>query len=171
MLHRHSETTELELELLTLKMVSKTKATKNSVKQMPIPMSGIFGDLPDMIKQQVLEFAQDNGPMKLSYSSKKKSFAMQVNPEFMKETLQYKLDNPPKYIIHSSGNVQVITITPPKVASYQLWLTKIDRVEARPHMLVIDPKSLKLVKSFNRKHFPNIDNKKLVLGEDMYLTY
>jgi len=64
----------------------------------------------------------------------------------------------------------VITITPPKVAKYDMWLTRVDRVEARPHMLVIDSKSLRIVKAFNRKYFPKIDNEKLVLGEDMYLT-
>ena len=151
-------------------MVSKTKAIAQP-KQMVL--SKIFGDLPDMVKQQVLEFAHDDGPLKLSYSGKKKSFVMMVNPDFMKETLQYKLNNPPKYVRGggpSVGAVEVITISPPKLLSYQIWLMKIERVEARPHMLVIDPKSLKLVKSFNRKYFPNIDNKKLILGEDMYLT-
>ena len=152
-------------------MVSKT-LKQSKPKPMPMPMSKIFGDLPDMMKQQVLEFAHDNGPLKLNYCSKKRSFAMIVNPEFMKETLQYKLDNPPEYVSHRSadGFAQVITVTPPKLPSYQIWLLKIERVEARPHMLVIDPKSLKLVKSFNRKYFPNIDNKHLVLGEDMWLT-
>lgn len=137
---------------------------------MPIPLSKIFGDLPDMVKQQVLEFAHDNGPLKLSYCGKKRSFAMMVNPDFMKETLEYKLNHPPVYKRDSSGRVQVITITPPKVAKYAMWLTRFDRVEARPHMVVIDSKSLKLVKAFNRKYFPKIDNKKLILGEDMYLT-
>jgi hypothetical protein len=151
-------------------MVSKTKQSKPMSKTMPLPLSGIFGDLPDMVKQQVLEFSQGNGPMKLSYSSKKRSFAMMVNPDFMKETLEYKLNHPPAYKRDSSGRLQVITITPPKVAKYEIWLTRVDRVEARPHMVVIDSKSLKLVKAFNRKYFPKIDNKKLVLGEDMYLT-
>ena len=73
-------------------------------------------------------------------------------------------------MIHSSGKVQVITISPPKVANYQLWLTDINPMEVRQHMLVIHPKLLKLVKGFNRKYLPNIDNKKLVLGEDMFLT-
>ena len=148
-------------------MVSKTKATTQP-KQ--ITLSNIFGDLPDMIKQQVLEFAQGNGPLKLSYCGKKKSFATMVNPDFMKETLEYKLNHPPVFKTDSSGKLQVITITPPKVAKYAMWLTRVDRVEARPHMVVIDSKSLKLVKAFNRKYFPKIDNKKLVLGEDMYLT-
>ena len=150
-------------------MVSKTKAITQPKK---ISLSNIFGDLPDMVKQQVLEFAHDNGPLKLSYSSKKRSFATMVNPEFMKATLEYKLNHPPKYVRGggSYGRVEVITITPPKVAKYEIWLTKIDRVEARPHMVVIDSKSLKLVKAFNKKYLPKIDNKKLVLGEDMYLT-
>ena len=148
-------------------MVSKTKAITQP-KQMP--MSNIFGDLPDMIKQQVLEFAHDDGPLKLSYSSKKRSFAMMVNTEFMKATLEYKLNHPPVFKTDSSGRLQVITITPPKVAKYAMWLTRVDRVEARPHMVVIDSKSLKLVKAFNRKYFPKNDNKKLMLGEDMYLT-
>ena len=148
-------------------MVSKTKATSQP-KQMVL--SSIFGDLPDMIKQQVLEFAHDDGPLKLSYCGKKKSFATMVNPDFMKETLEYKLNHPPVFKTDSSGRLQVITITPPKVSKYEMWLSRVDRVEARPHMVVIDSKSLKLVKAFNRKYFPKIDNKKLVLGEDMYLT-
>jgi len=148
-------------------MVSKTKAITQP-KQ--ISLSNIFGDLPDMIKQQVLEFAHDDGPLKLSYSSKKRSFAMMVNPEFMKATLEYKLNHPPVYKTDSSGRLQVITITPPKVGKYEMWLTRVDRVEARPHMVVIDSKSLKLVKALNKKYLPKIDNKKLILGEDMYLT-
>jgi hypothetical protein len=153
-------------------MVSKTKQSKSMPMPMPIPLSGIFGDLPDMVKQQVLEFAQGNGPLKLSYCGKKRSFAMMVNPDFMKETLEYKLNHPPTYMRDSVlENVQVITISPPKVSKYEIWITKkIMETETRPNMVVIDSKSLKLVKAFNRKYFPKIDNKKLILGEDMYLT-
>ena len=151
-------------------MVSKTKQSKSM--PMPIPLSGIFGDLPDMVKQQVLEFAQGNGPLKLSYCGKKRSFAMMVNPDFMKETLQYKLDNPPTYMRDSVvENVQVITISPPKVSKYEIWITKkIMETETRPNMLVIHSKSLRIVKAFNKKYYPRIDNKRLLLGEDMYLT-
>jgi len=154
-------------------MVSKTKQSK----LMPKPLSGIFGDLPDMVKQQVLEFAQGNGPLKLSYCSKKKSFATMVNPEFMRENLQYKLDHPPTFVRDSHFNsVQVITITPPKLPKYEIWLTRhntiqlLGLIETRPHMLVVHSKYLRLVKGFNKKYLPNIDNNKLVLGEDMYLT-
>ena len=67
-------------------------------------------------------------------------------------------------------NVQVITISPPKLSNYEIWITKkIIETETRPNMLVIHSKSLKLVKAFNKKYFPKIDNKRLLLGEDMYL--
>jgi hypothetical protein len=90
----------------------------------------------------------------------------------MKETLEYKVNNPPTFMRDSVlENVQVITISPPKVSKYEIWITKkIMETETRPNMLVIHSKSPKIVKAFNKKYFPKIDNKRLLLGEDMFLT-
>lgn len=81
-------------------------------------MSKIFGELPDMLKQQIIEYATPvNSPFILSYSPRTKTFIKSVNALFMCDTLKYKLNNPPEKGIL----VNSITIRPPpRVPSYTL---------------------------------------------------
>ena len=105
----------------TLKMVAKTN--KRSVKQV-VGLSNIFGDLPDMLKQQVLEFAAPTkDPFFLGYSPKTKTFVKQINKSFMKEMLEYKINNP--VLEHDVGsNITCVRVTPPKIPYYEVNFNK-----------------------------------------------
>jgi len=100
-------------------MVAKTN--KRSVKK-GLELSKIFGDLPDMLKQQVLEFASSTkDPFFLGYSPKTKTIVKKVNRHFMKETLEFKINNPPIYKVFD--NFETIDFnTPPKIHNYGLTL-------------------------------------------------
>lgn len=53
-------------------------------------MISIFSNLPDMLKQQVLEFAfSNNNPFHLCYNPKTKIIMKQVNKTFMYKTLEF----------------------------------------------------------------------------------
>ena len=98
-------------------MVAKT--TKRSVKK-GLELSKIFGDLPDMLKQQVLEFAAPTkDPFFLGYSPKTKTIVRQMNKSFMKEILEYKINNP--VVVTEMGEHLIqFRITPPKLPFYEI---------------------------------------------------
>lgn len=92
---------------------------KSSVKK-SLELSNIFGDLPDMLKQQVLEFAAPTKePFFLGYSSKTKTFVKQINKSFMKEMLEYKINNP-VVMTEMGEHLMQIRITPPKLPFYEV---------------------------------------------------
>ena len=99
-------------------MVAKTN--KRSVKG----LSKIFGDLPDMLKPQVVEFAAPTkDPFFLGYSPKTKTFVKQINKSFMKEMLEYKINNP--VLEHDVGHsITCIRVTPPKIPFYEINFNK-----------------------------------------------
>jgi hypothetical protein len=98
-------------------MVARTN--KRSVKK-GLELSKIFGDLPDMLKQQVLEFAAPTkDPFFLGYSPKTKTFVKQVNKSFMKDMLEYKINNPPVRTEIGEHFIQ-IRISPPKLPFYEV---------------------------------------------------
>ena len=97
-------------------MVARTN--KRSVKK-GLELSNIFGDLPDMLKQQVLEFAAPTiDPFLLGYSPKTKTFVKHVNKSFMKDMLEYKINNPPVRTEIGEHFIQ-IKISPPKIPFYE----------------------------------------------------
>ena len=97
-------------------MVARTN--KRSVKK-GLELSKIFGDLPDMLKQQVLEFAAPTkDPFFLGYSPKTKTFVKQINKSFMKDMLEYKINNPPVRTEIGEHFIQ-IKISPPKIPFYE----------------------------------------------------
>jgi len=97
-------------------MVARTN--KRSVKK-GLELSNIFGDLPDMLKQQVLEFAAPTkDPFFLGYSPKTKTFVKQINKSYMKEMLEYKINNPPVRTEIGDNFIQ-IRISPPKISFYE----------------------------------------------------
>ena len=97
-------------------MVARTN--KRSVKK-GLELSNIFGDLPDMLKQQVLEFAAPTkDPFFLGYSPKTKTFVKQINKSFMKDMLEYKINNPPVRTEIGDNFIQ-IRISPPKLPFYE----------------------------------------------------
>jgi hypothetical protein len=97
-------------------MVARTN--KRTVKK-GLELSKIFGDLPDMLKQQVLEFA---APVKdlffFGYSPKTKTFVKQINKSFMKDMLEYKINNPPVRTEIGDHFIQ-IKVSPPKIPFYE----------------------------------------------------
>jgi hypothetical protein len=102
-------------------------------------LSRIFGDLPDMLKQQVLEFATPaTAPFILSYSPKTKTIVKKVNELLFKETLQYKINNPPEFF----GNIatQYITVTPPAQIEKYGWIILNGTSKVYPHILKIHNK-------------------------------
>ena len=95
------------------------KINKRSVKKV-VELSKIFGDLPDMLKQQVLEFAAPTKePFFLGYSPKTKTFVRQMNKSFMKEMLEYKINNP-MVITEMGEHLIQMRITPPKLPFYEV---------------------------------------------------
>ena len=82
-------------------------------------LSAIFADLPDMLKQQVLEFVgfAPNDPFILDYVCKYKKVCKIVNPVFMREMLDFKVKNPPRDIIAFKREAYMI-ITPNKIQNY-----------------------------------------------------
>lgn len=87
-----------------------------------------FGNFPDMIKLQVLEFLSGTRePFIWDYSTKTKTIVRRVNPSFLKEILLYKINNPPEYIGSSDRSQHVIKIiTPTNIENYKLIIGKIN---------------------------------------------
>jgi len=111
------------------------------VVEVEVELSKIFGDLPDMLKQQVLEFATyGNSGFILGYSPKTKTIVKQVNESLFKETLEYKINNPPEFF----GDIahQYITVIPPvKIEKYR-WIIMHgkSKLNIYPHILIINDK-------------------------------
>jgi len=123
-------------------------------------LSRIFGDLPDMLKQQVLEFAtQMNTPFILSYSPKTKTIVKKVNKLLFKETLQYKINNPPEFF----GNIanQYITITPPPKIERYGWIILNGTSKVYPNILKIHNKYWNMIRELK----PVIKPNDLVIGD------
>ena len=59
-----------------------------------------FGDLPEELLATIFEFAND-GPLKLAFDAKKRKFVNKINNNFvdLKKTLQFKIDNPPRWTV------------------------------------------------------------------------
>jgi hypothetical protein len=134
-------------------MVAKTN--KRSVKE----LSKIFGDLPDMLKQQVLEFAAPTkDPFFLGYSPKTKTFVKQINKSFMKEMLEYKINNP--VLEHDVGHsITCIRVTPPKIPFYEINLNKGSLMDWQS-MIFVSSKYMRLRTLLKNKCIKN--NKKLM---------
>lgn len=107
-----------------------TTATTNKIvrrnKKKPFPI--IFKSLPEMLKQQVLEFVgfDPNEPFILNYARKFKKIVKMVNPEFMKEALRFRIRNPPAHLILTdNNNVHVgdayTIITPRQIQVYTIF--------------------------------------------------
>ena len=124
------------------------RINKRSVKKV-VELSTVFGDLPDMLKQQVLEFATPSKEVFfLGYSPKTKTFVRQINKSFMKETLEYKINNPPVEYVHNGANI--LYITPPKIPRYQLCFYNGD-VGYCNYIIVMDTKYARLETILDRK--------------------
>jgi hypothetical protein len=124
-------------------MIAKTN--RKSVKK-GLKLSNIFGDLPDMLKQQVLEFATPSKEVFfLGYSPKTKTFIKQINKSYMKETLEYKRNNPP--VVNGMNR---LVITPPKIPCYELYFNTGD-LGYRNFIIVMDRKYVRLDTILNRK--------------------
>jgi hypothetical protein len=127
-------------------MIAKTN--RKSVKK-GLKLSNIFGDLPDMLKQQVLEFATPSKEVFfLGYSPKTKTFIKQINKSYMKETLEYKINNPPVEDIVDGMNRLVIT--PPKIPCYELYFNT-GGLGYRNYIIVMHSKYARLDTILNRK--------------------
>jgi len=86
----------------------------------------IFKNLPEALVQQIIEFARgENYPFMYVYCNKKKMFINKVKPYFMRETLEYKLNNIlADYNRNSRKDItHYYTICPPKIESYRWVIT------------------------------------------------
>ena len=138
-------------------MVARTN--KKSVKK-GLELSKIFGDLPDMLKQQVLEFAAPTkDPFFLGYSPKTKTFVKQVNKSFMKEMLEYKINNP-AVRNEFSENIMYIRISPPKLPFYEVNYYKGDNILGWSSVIFVHSKYMRLRTLLKNKCIKN--NKKLM---------
>jgi hypothetical protein len=94
-------------------------------------LSIIFGSLPDMLIQQVLDFVgfDPNEPFILSYVCKYKRVVKIVNPVFMQHTLQFKISNPPIcFTMKDKDNIYIgdtySVITPLQIKPYTIFAYK-----------------------------------------------
>jgi hypothetical protein len=87
-----------------------------------------FGNFPDMIKLQVLEFLSGTRePFIWDYSIKTKAIVRRVNPAFLKEVLLYKINNPPEYFCNAErSHHHIIITTPTNIENYRLIIGKIN---------------------------------------------
>jgi len=88
----------------------------------------IFKNLPEALVQQIIEFARgENYPFMYVYCNKKKMFINKVKPYFMRETLEYKLNNILADYNRNCNSRKDIThyytICPPKIESYRWVIT------------------------------------------------
>jgi len=135
------------------------KPNKRSVKKV-VRLSKIFGDLPDMLKQQVLEFAaQTKNRFCLGYSPKTKTFVKQQNKYFMKEMLEYKINNP---VIESGidSNITYMRVTPPKIPFYEVCFNNGNTVVDWDSIIFVHSKYMRLRTILKNKCIKN--NKKLM---------
>ena len=132
---------------------------KRSVKKV-VELSKIFGDLPDMLKQQVLEFAAPTKePFFLGYSPKTKTFVKQMNKSFMKEMLEYKINNP--VVTTEFGELLIqIRITPPKLPFYEVSFYNGNINIADSSVIFVHSKYMRLRTLLKNKCIKN--NKKLM---------
>jgi hypothetical protein len=143
-------------------MVAKTN--KRSVKKV-VGLSNIFGDLPDMLKQQVLEFATSTkDPFYLCYSPKTKTFVRQMNRNFMKEILEFKINNPPIYTNHGTSFETLDFNTPPKIHNYGLTLYRHRSYFGWTQSYFVNKQYQRLFNLIKRKYG---NNKKTHLGEKL----
>lgn len=80
----------------------------------------VFKNLPEILIQQIIEFARgEDYPFMYMYCHKRKMLTTKVKPYFMWKTLTYKWRHPPEFMrIH---NVLYVTIIPPKIEKYR-WI-------------------------------------------------
>lgn len=116
-------------------------------------LSIIFKGLPDMLKQQVLEFIgfDPNEPFILNYARKFKTIVKMVNPEFMKEALRFRIRNPPAHLILTDNdNVHVgdayTIITPRQIQAYTVFVYATND----SYHLEIDDKYKKYIRECNQ---------------------
>lgn len=121
----------------------------------------MFGELPDMMKQQILEFVGGDSLYILAYNYKTKSFTEMINKKgFMKKTLEYKQNNPPVIIRSTRYSIQYIRYTPPKIHDY--LLVCYDYRVGLENQMVINPKYRALVTKVNKKYNPEYNSRKCV---------
>jgi len=134
---------------------------KRSVKK-GLELSQIFGDLPDMLKQQVLEFAAPTkDPFFLGYSPKTKTFVKQINKSFMKEMLEYKINNP--VLEHDIGSsITCVRVTPPKLPYYEVNYSK-DNNMGWSSIIFVSSKYMRLRTLLKNKC---IKNKKILMNSN-----
>jgi hypothetical protein len=117
----------------------------------------MFGELPDMMKQQILEFVGGDGLYVLGYNYKTKSFTQMINKKgFMKKTLEYKINTPPVCIRSNRYNIQYIRYTPPKIHDY--LFVCYDYRTGVENRLVINPKYRVLITKINKKYNPEYNS-------------
>jgi hypothetical protein len=129
-------------------MVAKTN--KRSVKK-GLGLSKIFEGLPDVLIQLVLEFAAPTkDPFFLGYCPKTESFVKKINKYFMKEMLEYKINNP----VIESGIGSYITsmrITPPKIPFYEVCFNNGNNVVDWDSIIFVHSKYMRLTTIINNK--------------------
>ena len=124
-------------------------------------LSKIFGELPDMLKQQILELVGGDDVYVLGYNYKMKSFTKMINKAYMKKTLEYKIKNPPVMITSVRYNIQYIRYNPPsKVQNYLLILY--DNLTRVSNNIAINPKYRGIITKVNKKYMPEYNSRRSV---------
>jgi len=135
-------------------------------------VSTIFKNLPEMMLQQVLEFAGGDGKLYiLNYDPKKKAIVIMLNPAFMRDTLMYKINNPckPEVFRNIFGTVyrETYTYVPPsKTNKPQPYSMIVDNYMGTCH-LEFSPKHKGLITSWNNK----INRKKKLESREKEINY
>ena len=125
-----------------------------------VRLSKIFEGLPDVLIQQVLEFAAPTkDPFFLGYCPKTETFVKKINKYFMKEMLEYKINNP---LIESGigSDITSMRITPPKIPFYEVCFNNGNTVVNWDSMIFVSSKYMRLRTILKNKCIKN--NKKLM---------
>ena len=124
-------------------------------------LSNIFGELPDMLINHILELARGEDLYVLGYNPKTKTLTNIINKAYMKKTLEYKIKNPPVMILSNLYNIKYIRFTPPpKVQNY--LLVCYDNLRRVNNQIAINPKYRGLITKVNKKYTPEYNSRRSV---------
>jgi hypothetical protein len=140
-------------------MIAKTN--KRTVKKV-VRVSKVFEGLPDVLIQQILEFAaQTKDPYFLGYCPRTETFIKKINKYFMKEMLEYKINHP--VFEHDVGsNTTCIKVSPPKIPFYEVFFNN-GTIMDWQSMIFVSSKYMRLRTLLKNKC---IKNKKILMNKN-----
>ena len=134
--------------MLTTKTTNSIRRKRPTKRPFRPSLSTIFANLPDMMKLQVLEFVgfSPYDTFILDYVCKYKKIVKIVNPIFMREMLDFKVNNPPIHVVINNNDGYKITLPDTLCRTEHIFINK----KIQPYTRIID--SYELVISLSLIH-------------------